>query len=152
MAFSPLGNSDHVVILIKFPLTFHQTQNGMPYFIAKLMTVCYCDRLMTDCMSKWLSVWLQTKWLWVRVMLQSLAYDYSRTDCVSLCDHLRDVPWGDILKLSASVANDFCEWVQVGINVYIPHHKYLVKPHLSPWFLAACTAAIIHRNHFFWLY
>ena len=44
---------------------------------------------------------------------------------------------------------NFCEWVQVGIDVYIPHRKYQVKPHLSPWFSAACAAAIVYRNHFF---
>ena len=41
---------------------------------------------------------------------------------------------------------------QVGIDVYIPHRKYQVKPHSSPWFSAACAAAIVHRNHFFRLY
>ena len=70
----------------------------------------------------------------------------------SLRDHLRDVPWEDIFKLSASAAaSELCEWVRVGIDVYITHRKYQVKPHLSPWFLAACTAAIVHRNHFFHL-
>ena len=70
-----------------------------------------------------------------------------------LHDHLRDVPWEDIFKLSASAAaSEFCEWVQVGIDVYIPHRKYQVKPHSSPWFSAACAAAIVHRNHFFRLY
>ena len=47
---------------------------------------------------------------------------------------------------------EFCEWVQVGIDVYIPHRKYQVKSHLSPWFSATCAAAIVHRNHFFHLY
>ena len=82
-----------------------------------------------------------------------IAYDYSRADWNGLCDHLRDVPWEDIFKLSASTAaSEFCEWVQVGIDVYIPHCKYQVKPHSSPWFSAACAAAIVHRNHFFRLY
>ena len=65
--------------------------------------------------------------------------------------HLRDVPWEDIFKLSAAAAaaSKFCEWVQVGIDVYIP---YQVKPHSSPWFSAACAAAIVHRNYFFHLY
>ena len=68
-------------------------------------------------------------------------------------DHLRDVPWEDIFKLGASAAaSEFCEWVQVGIDVYIPHRKYQVKPHSSPWFSAACAAAIVHRNHFFRFY
>ena len=74
-------------------------------------------------------------------------------DWDGLCDHLRDVPWEDILKLSASAAlSEFCEWVQVGIDVYIPHCKYQVKPHASPWFSTAFAAAIVHRNHFFHLY
>ena len=66
---------------------------------------------------------------------------------------MRDVPWKDIFKLGASTAaSEFCEWVQVGTDVYIPHRKYQVKPHSSPWFSAACAAAIVHRNHFFRLY
>ena len=36
--------------------------------------------------------------------------------------------------------------------MYIPHRKYQVKPHSSPWFSAACAAAIVYRNHFFCLY
>ena len=75
------------------------------------------------------------------------------SDHVGLCDHLRDVPWENIFKLGASTAAcEFCEWVQVGIDAYIPHCKYQVKPHSSPWFSAACAAAIVHRNHFFRLY
>ena len=67
-----------------------------------------------------------------------MAYDYSRADWDGLCDHLRDVPLEDIFKLSTSAAaSEFCEWVQVGIDVNIPHHKYQVKPHSSPWFSAA---------------
>ena len=53
--------------------------------------------------------------------------------------------------LTAS-ASEFCEWVQVGIDVCILHPKYQVKPHSSPRFSAACAGAIVHRNHFFHLY
>ena len=82
-----------------------------------------------------------------------MAYDYSRADWDGLRDHLRDVPWEDSFKLSASAAaSEFCEWVQVGIDVYIPYRKYKVKSHSSLWFSAACAAAIVHRNHFFRLY
>ena len=69
-----------------------------------------------------------------------IAYDYSRADWDGLRDHLRNP------------ASEFCEWVQVGIDVYIPHRKYQVKPHSSPWFSAAFAVAIICRNHFFRLY
>ena len=62
-------------------------------------------------------------------------------------------PLEDIFKLTASAAaSEYCQWVQGGIDVYIPHRKYQVKPHLSPWFSASCAAAIVHRNHFFRLY
>ena len=56
-----------------------------------------------------------------------------------------------VLSVSAA-ATEFCEWVQVGIDVFILHRKYQVKPHSSPWFSSACAAAIVHRNHFFRLY
>ena len=82
-----------------------------------------------------------------------MTYDYSRADWDGLRDHLRNVPWEDIFKLGASAAaTEFCESVQVGIDAYIPHRKYQVKPHSSPWFSAACAAVIVHRNHFFRLY
>ena len=86
-------------------------------------------------------------------LFHRIAYEYSCADWDGLCDHLRDVRWEDIFKLGASAAaSEFCVWVQVGIDVYIPHCKYQVKPHSSPWFSAACAAAIVHRNHFFHLY
>ena len=47
---------------------------------------------------------------------------------------------------------NFFEWVQVGIDEYIPYCNYEVKPDSSPWFSAAFAAAIVHRNHFFNLY
>ena len=53
-----------------------------------------------------------------------IASDYSCADRDGLRDHLRDVPWEDIFKLGASAAaSEFCEWVQAGIDVYIPHRK-----------------------------
>ena len=59
-----------------------------------------------------------------------IAYDYSRADWEGHCDHLRDVHGRISLKSAAS--SEFCESVQVGIDVYIPHRKYQVKPHSSP--------------------
>ena len=78
---------------------------------------------------------------------------YSCANWDGLCDHMRDAPWEDIFKLSAfAVDSEFCEWVEVGVVVYIPHRKYHVKPHSSPWFSTAWAAAIAHKNHFFRLY
>ena len=58
-------------------------------------------------------------------LFHCIAYDYSYTDWDSLHDHLKDVPWEDIFKLGAyAAASEFCGWVQVGTDVYIPHRKY----------------------------
>ena len=94
MAFPPLGNFDHVIVLVSigFP---SNSQGDAPF--------------------------------------HRIAYGYSCSDWDDLQDHLRDVPWEDIFKLGASAAaHEFCEWVQVQIDVYIPHQKYQVKPHSSP--------------------
>ena len=86
-------------------------------------------------------------------LFHHIAYNYSPVDWDSLCDHLRDVPWEDILMPGTSAAaSEFCEWVQIGIDVYIPHCKYQFKPHSSPWFSATCAAAVVRRNHFSHLY
>ena len=50
-------------------------------------------------------------------LFRGAAYDYSRAHWDGLLDHLRDVPWEDIFKVSASAVSEFCEWVQVGIDV-----------------------------------
>ena len=43
-------------------------------------------------------------------LFHCIAYDYSCVDWDGLCDHLRDVPWEYIFKLSASAAaSEFCE-------------------------------------------
>ena len=81
--------------------------------------------------------------------LHHIAYDYSRADWDDVCDHLRDVPWEDIFKLGVSAAaSEFCEWVQVEIDIYIPHRKYQVKPHSCPWFSAVCAATIVFKSLF----
>ena len=114
MAFSPLGNSDHVVVSVSIDFPTN-SQRDAPF--------------------------------------HPIAYDYSRADWNGLRHHLRDVRWEDIFKLGASAAaSECCKWVQVGIYVYIPHRKYQVKTHSSPWFSAGCAAAIVHRNHFFHLH
>ena len=67
-----------------------------------------------------------------------ITYDYSCADWDGLRDRLRDVRWEDIFKLGASAAaSEYCERVQVGIDAYIPHRKYQVRPHSPSWFSAA---------------
>ena len=57
-----------------------------------------------------------------------IAYDSFFGDWNGLHDHLRNVPC--FFKLSSSGgSSEFFKWVQVGMDVYIPHRKYQVKPH-----------------------
>ena len=42
--------------------------------------------------------------------------------------------------------------VVVSVSIDFPVNSNQVKPHSSPWFSAACAAAIVQRNHFFPLY
>ena len=63
-------------------------------------------------------------------LFHHITYGCSCADWDGLRDLLRDVIWEDIFKLNASTAvSEFCKWVQVGIDVYIPHRNYQVKPH-----------------------
>ena len=58
-----------------------------------------------------------------------------------------------LFKVSAfATASQFCEWAQGEIDEYISHCKYMVKLHSSPWFSAACAAALFHWIHFFCLH
>ena len=93
MTFSPLGNSDHVVVSVSIDFPSNsQLDASFPH----------------------------------------LAYDYSCADWDGLCDHLRDVSWEDVFKLGASAAaGEFCEWVQVATDVYIPHRKYHIRSSLT---------------------
>ena len=81
-----------------------------------------------------------------------IAYDCSCADQDGLCDHLRDTFIVIFTPSASAAATEFCEWVQVGIDVYIPHRKYHIKPHSSSQFSATCAAAIVHGNHFLHLY
>ena len=48
----------------------------------------------------------------------------SCADWDALSDYLRNVLCEDVFKLGTSLAvAEFCEWVLVGIGVYVPHRK-----------------------------
>ena len=65
---------------------------------------------------------------------------------------MRDVPWEDIFKLDVSAAaTNFVSGLRLEL-IYISLVKSIRSSHSSPWFSADCTAAIVHRNHFFCLY
>ena len=57
-------------------------------------------------------------------LFHCIVYDYSHADWDNLCDHLRDVPWEDIFNRISAAASEFCEWVQIEIDINILHCKY----------------------------
>ena len=73
-------------------------------------------------------------------------YSYRQADWDGVRDHLRDVPCLDIFKHDATfAATEISEWVEIGIDCYIPHRKFQLKPQFPQWF-TPCAAAIAHRN------
>ena len=147
--------SNDLTQIINFPTWISDCSSDNP---ALLDLFVYSDALAfpplwnSDHVVVWVSIEFPSN-LKRDVPFHHIIYDYSRADWDGLCDHLRDAPWNDILMLDASAADsELCEWIHVGIDVYITHRKYQVKPHSSPWFSSACVAAILHRNHFFCLY
>ena len=136
--------SNDLTQIVNFPTRIPDCDSHSPaLFDLFLLTVVF--------VLQWLSLlWQILLMLLSQFPLTIFHYDYSRADWDGLHDHLRNVPWGDIFKFCASAAaSEFCEWIQVGIDVYIPHRKCQVKPHSSPLFSAAFAAAIVHRNQFF---
>ena len=78
-----------------------------------------------------------------------IVYEYSCGDQDSLCNHLEDAPWEDIFKVGASAAaREFCKWIQIGTDVYIPHRKYQVKPHLHGFQLLVLLPQLIEITFF----
>ena len=78
-----------------------------------------------------------------------IAYDYSCDYWDGVRDHLRDVAWNDIFKISAFTgASEFCEWIYIEIDVHVHHRKYQAKS----WFSTACAAAILHKKYIFCLF
>ena len=51
-----------------------------------------------------------------------------------------------------SLAQELTEWLQIGMEAYIPHRTYQMKPHSQPWFTPECAAALSQRDHFFHRY
>ena len=53
----------------------------------------------------------------------------------------------DIFNLvTLAATSEFCEWVQIGTDVYIPHRKFQVRPHSSLWFPFVCLAVIADKT------
>ena len=85
MAFSPLGNSDHVIVSVSIDFPSNSKRDAL---------------------------------------IHSIAYDYSRADWDSLCDHLRDFPWKDIFNFGASAAaNEFLSGFRLKLMYIYPSSK-----------------------------
>ena len=100
--------------MVNFPI-------WIPGWLTVLLVLLYSFLLMLVFVLQWLSlfgkVWSCLSFRWLSNELKTdapfhhIAYDHSCPDWDSLWDHLRDVPWEDIFKPSASAAaSEFCEW------------------------------------------
>ena len=63
------------------------------------------------------------------------------------------MPWLQIFYHDVtSTAKEITEWVEIGIDCYIPHKRFQLKPHSSAWFTPSCATTISHYNHYFHQY
>ena len=97
-----------------------------------LLTLVFVLQWLSSIKKFWSFYCLSFHWLSINskrdAPFHHIAYDYSRADWDGHHDHLRDGQWEDIFKLSVSAAaSEFCEWVQVRIDVCIPHRKYQIS-------------------------
>ena len=80
-------------------------------------------------------------------------YQFAKADWCGFRTFLSQVAEKHILSNDVhKSAQELAEWLQVGMEAYIPHRTYQVKPRSQPWFTPECAAAICQRNHFFHRY
>ena len=80
-------------------------------------------------------------------------YRYSKADWDGFRNFIADAPLEALFQGNPSeMATSITEWIQTGIDIFIPHKKYQQKPNSQPWFTPECAAAICQRNHFFHKY
>ena len=76
--------------------------------------------------------------------------DFFPSSDASICSTMAFPPTGNSDHVIVSVSIEFCESVQVGIDVYIAHHKYQVNPHSMVFSNLCCCHS--SQNNFFHLY
>ena len=80
-------------------------------------------------------------------------YQYSKADWDGFRSFLGDIPLDFIFNLNASnAAAELTDWLNIGMDLFIPSKTYQTQSHSQPWFSPACAAAISHRNHYFKLF
>ena len=123
-------------LLGKYPDCDSHSPALLDLFISSDANICstmaFCPLGNPDHVVASVSIGFSSNWQW-DAPFHHIAYYYSRADWDGLHGYLTDVSREDIFKLGASAdASEFCDLVQVEIDVYIPHRKYQVKPHSSP--------------------
>ena len=71
-------------------------------------------------------------------------WQYSKADWCGFRSYIRDIADKILSESVHKSAHELSEskWLLTGIETYIPHRTYQVKPHSLPWFTPECAAAI----------
>ena len=77
---------------------------------------------------------------------------YRDADWDGLRNFIANIPKEKLSGDPTVAAQELLEWIQVGIEIYVPSKTYQVRPASQPWFTPECSAAIAHRNHYFHRY
>ena len=77
---------------------------------------------------------------------------YRDADWDGLRNFIADIPKESFSSDPTVAAKELSDWIQVGIETFVPSKTYQVRPVSQPWFTPECSAAIAHRNHYFHRY
>lgn len=85
---------------------------------------------------------------------RKLVFFYDKTDWDSLRDFYATVPWASCFSDDPnSTADQITEWIQCGIDSYVPSSFKPGRPNSPKWFTADCQRAVLRKNQAFhsWL-
>ena len=101
--------------MVNFPTRIPVTHKGLVYcdlFIPSDPSICCTMAFLPLGNSDHVAISVSIDFLpnsQQETLFHCIAYDHSHADLDGLCDHLRDVPWENIFKLSAAAtASEFC--------------------------------------------
>ena len=77
---------------------------------------------------------------------------YRDADWDGFRSFIADIPKESLSSDPTVAAKEISEWIQIGIEAYVPSKTYQVRSVSQPWFTPECSAAIAHRNHYFHRY
>ena len=74
-----------------------------------------------------------------------MVFQFGKADWDGFRCFLADVPWSSVQGLGPDLAADeLSQWINLGMEIYIPLRTYHIRAHSQHWYTPACAAPIAH--------